>query len=161
MFRFISMLIITLTISSCSDENEVDKLDLLTASGWLGPVEITETDYDSGNNLIDQQLSEIPEGQYELMILNRNRTAILKYSCDDTKCDGDTYMGTWELQDDLLQVWINREELGRLSDALFIEGEISKISSSELVVEFTFNNPTLEVAKRVRQLRYVSDQKIL
>lgn len=159
MYRFLFILIIlTLIIYSCDDEGgEVDKFGLLNSSSWLGPIKITDTDYDLNNNLVDQQSTEIPDGQYNLMTLNSNKAASIKYNCDKEKCEGDNYEGTWELQGDLLIVLINREELNSLSDALFIEGEISQLSSSELVIEIILNNPTPEVAKRIRQIIYTSN----
>ena len=161
MHRILIPLIVSLIffgISACSDDDdgEPDKLDLLNASSWLGEVEIEELDYDSNNNLIRQEIYTLDEGLFNLIVLNDDKTALIKYQCDKTECNGNEYNGKWELIHNTLKVVINREELNALSDLIVMEGDVVQISDPELIIEVVFDAPSTSVAKRIRRLKYIS-----
>ncbi|TRX48002.1 hypothetical protein FNH22_29980 [Fulvivirga sp. M361] len=160
MYRILMPLIVSIIffgISSCSDDDdEPGKLDSLNASSWLGEVEIEELDYDSNNSLIRQEIYTTDEGLFNLIVLNDDKTALIKYQCDKTECNGNEYNGKWELIHNTLKVVINREELNALSDLIVIEGDIVQISAPELIIEVVFDAPSTSVAKRVRRLKYIS-----
>ena len=151
---FLVMLIAT---SACNDnDEEIDKLALLSSTSWLGATQIENFDYDSNNKLINQTSYNTPEGLLEIMSLYKSRAATIKYNCDRTVCTGDQYQAKWELIGNKLKVTINREELGSLVDAAYMESSIISLTASDLISEVVFMNPEPSVAKRVRRIKYVS-----
>jgi hypothetical protein len=88
---------LSVTMSSCDRNEEVpDKLALLNSSAWVGSVETVRIEYDEENNATNQTTEVTPEGQYRLMILNDDQTAVVKYLCDKTNCTGDVYQAKWD-----------------------------------------------------------------
>lgn len=149
---FSPILILT---SSCSNDDQPDTSELLNSSSWLGGTETQGLDYDASNNLIDEVIRETPDGQLHLFSLNADKSAVIKYECDRTKCDGKTHQGKWELKNNTLTVTINREEVNALADVIFIEASIHMINTSEMILEVEFEDPTPSVSRRVRRVKYV------
>ncbi len=143
------------TYSCGNEEKEMDRVALLSSTSWLGGTQVENFDYASDNTLISRGSYQTPDGLLNTMSLYKAKTARIKYGCDRTACNGDQYMGKWELVDNKLKVTINREELGSLVDASYMEGSVISLTASELIIEVVFFNPEPSVAKRVRHIKYI------
>ena len=93
--------------------------------------------YDSDGKVIIQLADATPEGQYHLITLNDDKTAILKYQCSKTSCLGEEYQGKWTLTNNDLSVTLNREHFHSLADAEFIEAMIFRINAAEMILQKT------------------------
>jgi hypothetical protein len=153
----ISLCLFVFLIISCkkADVSTANTLDLLTSTKWIDK-ELVNTDYDLKGKIISVITDTIREGNSHLISLDSSKKAIIRYGCDNNKCTGDIYNGKWELKNNRLIIYINREDLGSLADAIFLEGDVIKISNLELIVETQFNSPTSSISKRIKQLKYIS-----
>jgi hypothetical protein len=153
----ISLCLFLLYAISCkkADDSPVNTIELLTSTKWIDR-EIVNIDYDLKGKIISIITDTIREGNSHLISLDTSKNAIIRYGCNENECTGDIYNGKWELKNNRLIVYINREDLGSLTDAIYLEGDVIKISNLELIVEIQFYSPTLTISKRLRQIKYIS-----
>jgi len=154
----ISLCLFLLYAISCkkADVSPGSTIDLLTSTKWIDR-ELVNTDYDLKGKIISIITDTIREGNSHLISLDTSKNAIIRYGCDKTECTGAIYNGKWELKNNRLIVNINKEDLGSLTDAIFLEGDVIKISNLELIVEIQFNSPTSSISKRIKQMKYISN----
>lgn len=159
-----ALVFLSVAITSCDrdeDEEAPDTLSLLNSSTWVGPIETERIEYDEANNVTNQTTEAIPDGEYRQITLNDDRTALVKYLCDKANCTGDVYDGKWTFADNILHVTLNREQfnVNSLADWLFIEAEIFRINSEQLILERTFYVGTApNVVKNINRYKYIRVQ---
>ena len=147
----LSLALITLTSCTGRDENtELNFEQQLVNTKWLrkGDEFIV---YDLNNKILMQHYADTPEGLISHMELKADRIAVINKLCDEFNCNGDEYIGKWQINKNTL--------LGSYTDSslerVFVEGKIFNIMPSELVIDVDISKFHADNYKRIKRISFI------